>query len=339
MINKINLYIFNQILKSCFLIFFIFVAIAWLLQITRLFTLTNLIQIDILNIINLSFFLIPNLLSVILPFIIIFGILFCFIKLNNDKEIIAIFTLGLQLKPIKYSLIFFSTIVAILYIFLNFYISPKVYEIYKYKEFELRNTIDFNKMISTNFFKINKNTTLDFKKNDNFFEDFFINFIDTEENIIFAKKGNIRNENNNFIFQLTNGFKLSINDNINQIEKLEFKNYVLELSNDNDVKFSNYDRNSLTIFDDIKNKDYLNIAYKIFDILLCLTIVFVFYRNNIVNNNFSIKNNLYFIIFSIFLLLINQLIKNSGIIFEQYLIILFSLIIFSLTISMYRKYE
>ncbi|MFL2520426.1 MAG: LptF/LptG family permease [Alphaproteobacteria bacterium] len=339
MINKINFYIFSQIIKSCLLILFIFMSIAWLLQITRLFTLTNLIQIDILNIINLSFFLIPNLLSVILPFIIIFGILFCFIKLNNDKEIIAIFTLGLQLKPIKYSLIVFSTIVAILYIFLNFYISPKVYEIYKYKEFELRNTIDFNKMISTNFFKINKNTTLDFKKNDNSFEDVFINFIDTEENIIFAKKGNIRNENNNFIFQLTNGFKLSINDNINQIEKLEFKNYVLELSNDNDVKFSNYDRNSLTIFDDIKNKDYLNIAYKIFDILLCLMIVFIFYKNNIVNNNFSIKNNLYFIIFSILLLLINQLIKNSGIIFEQYLIILFSIIIFSLIISMYRKYE
>jgi len=339
MINKINLYIFSQIIKSCLLIFFIFISIAWLLQITRLFTLTNLIQIDILNIINLSFFLIPNLLSVILPFIIIFGILFCFIKLNNDKEIIAIFTLGLQMKPIKYSLIFFSTIIAIFYIFLNFYISPKIYEIYKFKEFELRNTIDFNKMISTNFFKINHNTTLDFKKNNDSFQDIFINFIDTEENIIFAKKGNIRNENNNFIFQLTNGFKLSINKNINQIEKLEFKNYVLELSNDTDAKFNNYDRNSLTIFDDIKNKDYLNIAFKIFDILLCLIIIFIFYRNNIVNNNFSIRNNLYFIIFSIFLLLTNQLIKNSGINFEQYLVILFSILIFSLIISIYRKYE
>ena len=339
MINKINLYIFSQIIKSCLLIFFIFISIAWLLQITRLFTLTNLIQIDILNIINLSFFLIPNLLSVILPFIIIFGILFCFIKLNNDKEIIAIFTLGLQMKPIKYSLIFFSTIIAIFYIFLNFYISPKIYEIYKFKEFELRNTIDFNKMISTNFFKINHNTTLDFKKNNDSFQDIFINFIDTEENIIFAKKGNIRNENNNFIFQLTNGFKLSINKNINQIEKLEFKNYVLELSNDTDAKFNNYDRNSLTIFDDIKNKDYLNIAFKIFDILLCLIIIFIFYRNNIVNNNFSIRNNLYFIIFSIFSLLTNQLIKNSGINFEQYLVILFSILIFSLIISIYRKYE
>ena len=339
MINKINLYIFSQIIKSCLLIFFIFISIAWLLQITRLFTLTNLIQIDVLNIINLSFFLIPNLLSVILPFIITFGILLCFIKLNNDREIIAIFTLGLELNPIKYSLLFFSTLIAIIYIFLNFYISPKVYEHYKFKEFELRNTIDFNKMISTNFFKINNNTTLDFKKNNSSFEDVFINFIDTEENIIFAKKGNIKNENNNFIFQLSNGFKLSISENVNQIEKLEFKNYVLELSNDIDAEFNNYDRNSLTIFDDIQNKDYLNIAYKIYDILLCLIIVFIFYKNNIVSNNFSIKNNLFFIIFSIFLLLINQLVKNSGINFEQYLIIIITIIFFSLIILIYRKYE
>ena len=219
MIKKINIYVFSQILKSCFLIFFIFISIAWLLQITRLFTLTNLVQIDILNIIYLSLFLIPNLLSIILPFIIIFGILLCFIKLNKDKELIAIFTLGLQLRPIKFSLILFSLLVAIIYISLNFYVSPKIYEIYKFKEFELRNTINFNKMIATNFFKINKNTTLDFKKNNNIFEDIFINFKDEDENIIFAKKGNIKNENNNFTFQLNDGFKLSINKDIDQIEK------------------------------------------------------------------------------------------------------------------------
>ena len=56
------------------LVFFIFLSISWLLQLTRLFTLTNLIQIDILNVIYLSLFLVPNLLTVIIPFIIIFGI-------------------------------------------------------------------------------------------------------------------------------------------------------------------------------------------------------------------------------------------------------------------------
>lgn len=339
MINKINLYIFYQILKSCFLIFFIFISIAWLLQITRLFTLTNLIQIDIFNIINLSLFLIPNLLSVILPFIIIFGILLCFIKLSKDKEIIAIFSLGLQLKPFKYSLLIFSFIITILYISLNFYISPKIYEIYKLKEFELRNTINFNKMISTNFFKINENTILDFKKNKNSFDNIFINLIEKEENIIFAKKGNIINNNNNFIFQLNDGFKLSINNENDQIEKLEFKNYVIELQNNNNTIFNNFDRNSQTIFDDLNNSDFLNISFKIFDIIICLLIVFIFYRNNILTNNLTVKNNLIYIIFSVILLLINQLLKNSNPNIEQYLIFSFIIIFASLFISIFRKYD
>ena len=339
MINKINRYIFNEIFKSCFLIFFIFISIAWLLQITRLFTLTNLIQIDIFNIINLSFFLIPNILAVILPFIIIFGILLCFIKLNKDKEIIAIFSLGLQLKPIKYSLLSFSIMLSVLYFCLNFYISPKVYEIYKLKEFELRNSINFNKMIATNFYKINEETTLDFIKKNNTFEDIFINLINNDENIIFAKKANIINENNNFVFQLTDGFKLSFNKNIEQIEKLEFKNYVIELKNDNNLIFNNYDRNTLTIFDDLKSKNFLNIAFKISDIFLCLLIVFIFYRNNILTNNLSVKNNLYYILFSITLLLINQLLKNSQINFEQYMICSTIIFFSSLVIFLIRKHD
>ncbi len=227
MINRINMYVFFNILKSCTLIFFIFISIAWLLQLTRLFTLTNLIQVDILNVIFLSFYLIPNLISVILPFIIIFGILLCFIKLQKDKEIIAIYSLGMQLKPIKFSLILFSLLLIIFYISLNFYFSPKIYEKYKVKEFDLRNTIDFNQMLTSNFLELNETTTLDFKKSNNIFKDIFISFFDKEENIIYAKEGYIYNEKNQFVFQLNEGFKLSIKDN--EIEKLKFANYLLKI--------------------------------------------------------------------------------------------------------------
>ena len=103
--KKINSYIFIQILKSCMLVFFIFLTIAWSLQLTRLLTITNFIQIDFINIIGLSFLLIPNLLTVIIPFIIIFGILLCFLKLNRDKELISIYSLGFEQKPLKYSLL------------------------------------------------------------------------------------------------------------------------------------------------------------------------------------------------------------------------------------------
>ena len=44
--NKINLYIFNQIVKSCTLVFFIFVSIAWLMQISRIFTMMSNLNIQ-----------------------------------------------------------------------------------------------------------------------------------------------------------------------------------------------------------------------------------------------------------------------------------------------------
>ena len=56
----------------------------------------------------------------------------------------------------------------------------------------------------------------------------FIRFNDVKENIVYAKKGNIYNENNKYKFQLSNGIKISV-DKDNQIEKLEFLNYILKI--------------------------------------------------------------------------------------------------------------
>ena len=61
--NKINLYIFNQIVKSCTLVFFIFTSIAWLLQITRLFSYLTSFNLGFNKILYLSLFIIPNLIK------------------------------------------------------------------------------------------------------------------------------------------------------------------------------------------------------------------------------------------------------------------------------------
>ena len=337
MLNKIDNYIFNQILKSFILIFFIFLSISWLLQLTRLLALTNLIQTDILNVIYLSLFLIPNLLTVIMPFIVLFGIMLCFMKLYKDKEIIAIYSLGLQLKPIRYSLLLFSFLILIFYISINFYISPKVYEKYKIKEFELRNTINFDKMVLSNFLKLDENTTLDFKKNENVFEDIFINFKDENENLIYARSGFIKSEKNKYIFQLNDGFKLSINKS-NQIEKLEFENYVFKIDNKKEIEFNNFDKNTFTIIDDLNAKNFLNIFYKLSDVLFMILIFYFFYKNNIVTLNFNIKNNIFFILTSILFLTSNQLLKNSEINTLNYLFSVFTLITSVNIIIYFRKY-
>ena len=86
--NKIDRYIFIEISKSCLFILFIFLSISWVLQFTRLVSLTNLIQVDIFTIFYLSIFIIPNLVTIILPIVIMFGLILSFLKLHRDKEII-----------------------------------------------------------------------------------------------------------------------------------------------------------------------------------------------------------------------------------------------------------
>ncbi len=333
---KINIYILQQIFKYFSLIFFIFLSISWLLQLTRLFTISNFIQIDILSILVLSIYLIPNILTIILPFILIFGILLCFMKLYKDKELLSIFSLGLELKPIKNSLTIFTIIILFIYGCLSFFVSPKVYEIYKQEEFQLRNTIDFDSMLFSNFLKINENTILDFKKKNNIYEDILISYDDTKENIIYAKKGFISNKDNNYIFQLSEGFKISIEEN-NHLEKLEFENYIFNVDNNSNINFKIDDKNTLTILDNFNNKDYKNLSFKLIDTIILLLIIYFFYENNIKKINFYILNNIYFTINCLFLIICNQILKNSEIYLSQYIFTIIIILASLLSIFIFKK--
>ncbi len=338
-IDRINTYLIIQIVKNFLLILFIFFSIAWVLQITRLITISNFLHIEIFAIIFLSLFLIPNLIAVIIPFILIFTLLLCFIRLNRDNELIAILSMGLGLKPFKTTLILFSTFLLLIFIFLNFYFAPKIYEIYKNKEYELRNTLDFNKMASSNFLNLNRTTILDFNKINNQYIDIFIIYEDDKENIVYAKEGNIFTKNNQYNFQLTNGFKISFDKN-EQIEKLEFLNYVLKIDNNNIRINKITDKNTFTIFDDYFSRNYLNISFKIIDVTLVLFIIFFFYTNNLRALNLKTSNNIYFSLISMSIIIINQILKNSEINIMNYTLSTFSILFFTLLISKIKnRYE
>jgi lipopolysaccharide export system permease protein len=306
--KKINLYVFIQIIKSCTLVFFIFVSIAWLLQISRLFSYLNNLQIDFVNVLFLSFFLIPNLINVTLPFIIIFGLIIAFIKFDKDKEIIAIFSLGLSIKEILKPFFLISIIAIFLYLFLNLFFSPYIYDKYKQKEFDLRNSINLNNINISNFIQLDENLILDFSKKEDVFEDVFIRFIGENENIVFAKKARIIKEPKKFIFNLSEGFKLSFMNN--KIEKLEFENYKLNFPLKNENKYNNYDKNALTLFNLIKYKDYKSMIERMFDTLILLTVIIFFYFNNIKDNKFSINHIFIYLFLSILIIIFQNIIKN-----------------------------
>ena len=306
--KKINLYVFIQIIKSCTLVFFIFISIAWLLQISRLFSYLSNLKIDFVNVLFLSFFLIPNLINVTLPFIIIFGLIIAFIKFDKDKEIIAIFSLGLSIKEILKPFFLISIITIFLYLFLNLFFSPYIYDKYKQKEFDLRNSINLDNINISNFIQLDENLILDFSKKEDVFEDVFIRFIGENENIVFAKKARIIKEPKKFIFNLSRGFKLSFMNN--KIEKLEFENYKLNFPLKNENNYNNYDKNTLTLFNLIKYKDFNSMIERMFDTLILLTVIIFFYFNNIKDNKFSINHIFIYLFLSILIIIFQNIIKN-----------------------------
>ena len=328
---KIHKYIFLEIAKGCFLIFFIFLSIAWLLQFTRLISLTSLIQVDIITILYLSIFLIPNLITVIMPFVIMFGLIVTFIKLHKDRELISVYTLGLNINSIIKPLIHFTIFILTILVIFSFYLSPKVYKNYKIKEHEIRNNINFEKIIISNFIEINKNTFLDFKKDDEKFKEVFIKYSDKKDNMIYANEAEILQNKDKFNFNLFNGFKITLVEK-NKIEKLEFDYYTLEIKNNSFEEYDNYDNNTFNIFDDYKNKNYVNIFYKITDSFILILIILFFYLNNIKVYRLNINSLLIYVSLSSFILIINQLLKNSEI--NLYLHIYF-IIIVSFLLSIY----
>ena len=185
----------------------------------------NNLSIEFFSILKLSTLLIPNLFNVTLPFILMFGLILAFIKLDRDKELISMFSLGISITEIKKSLYLIIIVLLIINITLNLFLSPYIYSKYKEQEYQLRNTIDFEKINISNFIELDANLVLDFKKDNKNFKDIFISYIKNGENIIYAKNGNIINAEEKIIFNLIEGYKLNIlNENI---EKLEFKNYKL----------------------------------------------------------------------------------------------------------------
>jgi len=320
--SKIDRYIFFEISKGSLLVFFIFLSISWILQFTRLISLTNLMQVDILTILYLSLFLIPNLITIIMPFAIMFGLIITFLKLHKDRELISLYSLGLSIKSISKSLIYFTLIILSLLIILNFYLSPEIYKNYKIKEYEIRNKVSFEKINISNFIKINNNTFLDFKNEGNNFKEVFIKFTEKNENLIYAKKADIEQNNDKFKFNLLNGFKITIIDK-NKIEKLEFDNYTLEIKNDSFREYKNFDKNTFNIYEDIKNKRYTNVIYKITDSFLFIFIIIFFYLVNIKRYLLKLNYILIYVSFSSYLIIINQILKNSN--FNIYIYIIFLL--------------
>ena len=163
-------------------------------------------------------------------------------------------------------------------------LSPNTYSVYKEKEYELRNSIEFNKINISNFIKFSDNLTIDFENDNQIFKNILINIKEDNEIFIYAKNGQIEQTQDKLIFNLNYGFKAEVEDN--KIETLKFDSYISEFPIERIDKYSEFDPNTLNVFELMKNKDGRSktISYhRIIDALIILSLCFYFYYNIIIN--------------------------------------------------------
>ena len=71
-----------------------------------------------------------------------------------------------------------------------------------------------------------------------------------------------------------------------------------------------FDQNTFNIFEDISNKNFLNIVHKSSDSFVLILIIMFFYYNNVKFCKFNISNIFTYVLFSSVVLILNQILKN-----------------------------
>ena len=306
--KKIEIYLLKQILKSFFLIFFIFIGISWLLQTTRLLNLIVVNKIPIFRVFVLSINIIPNTAVSILPIIIFLSIIFTCFKLNRDKELIAIYVLGSNRSEVMKPFIIFSIITFFLSLLLSLYISPHSYETFKKDEFDLRTNLDIENLGLNNFYDFNNEIIINFEKEEDTFTNLFIFQTSPKNNIILANKSEMDLDKNRLYLKLYDGFKAEIKETSNEI--LVYDKYNFDLNLDNNEIYNNSDINTHNINKLFKDRNFYIINQRIVDSFLLLALIFIITNHLLINLKFDLLNLSLMIIISILIIFFDNILGN-----------------------------
>ena len=340
--KKFEIYLLTQLLKSFFLIFFIFIGISWLLQASRLLNLVTLHKIAIEKVFLLSINIIPNIITNIVPFIILFGLLLTCIKLYKDKEIVAAYTLGISVRNIIKPIIIYSLSVFSISLVLSFIISPYYYDNFKKNEFNLRNNLDIENIGLNSFYNFGNEIVINFDKKNDEFINLMIFQTKPSQSITLANKAKMNLEDNKLNLELFDGFKTDIKEKSN--ETLQYEKYNLSLDLKKNEVYNNLDINTFglkKLFFEKNKQNLLIINQRLVDSLLLISIIFFLTQNILLRLQFNLFNIFLIAIIGIFIIFLDNILgnlssKNIFIIFLMYLNILIPIITLK-NLRIYKK--
>ena len=301
-------YIFRQITITTLSVTSSIFIMIWLIQSLRQINLVIENGASLRDFIILSFLPSPLWLMMIFPIGSLLSVIIMFQRMDADKETLVMRFAGMNALKIMKPVFVFCLLNVIFLLFLSFFVVPKSYNLFKSKQFELRNNISQILLREGVFLDLQPGLTIFVEKKFsryNLSEIFIFDTRDPKQEIdISAKEGSILFSYDGPILELTEGYRRVVDKNGKITSELSFSNYLMNIVNNKaNVPSRWLDSNEKSIFDLFKENDPTSFAdghYRICLPLLSLTlplvalILILYVRDHTKTLNFQIISSLIF---------------------------------------------
>lgn len=226
-------YVLRQLVISTFFITLILTFSIWLTQSLRFIDFVLLRGFPLTTFFKFIFFLIPDLLGILLPVATFIGAIYTYNKLYSDSELITLRASGLSNLQIIRPALLLSTIVIVILYAINFYFLPVSFQKFKAMEAEIRTKVGTHMIHPGEFIPV-KNVMLfvDRKNSDGSLEGILIQDDSNPEKkvTVMAERGVILDQETSLKVVLLNGTRQEFDLVQQKPSLLAFKQYTLDLS-------------------------------------------------------------------------------------------------------------
>jgi len=242
-------YIAKSILYPLVALSFVLTSLVWITQILKLLPLIDK-GIALSDFLSLVILFLPSLFFMISPLIAVIAVIYVYVKLKDDRQLIILKASGLSNFAIAKPALLIATIITLISYYISLHLMPLSYNKLKYSLSDFRENYVSNIVTERTFNQLSKYTTIyvDKKNPDGTLEGIilFDNKVPESHSVLFAKIGAIITNDGIPVFQLKDGFRQSFDDQQN-LTKLYFDDLLIEIKNNN-IEKNDRNKTSLELY-------------------------------------------------------------------------------------------
>lgn len=226
----INKYLTEKYLRIFLLVFVTLTILIWLTQIVSIIEFLAFKGLGFTRFISFSVLLIPEVVSMILPFVGIISSVVLALELVSKREVSVLKASGLSVKSICLPIQRVALLVLFFGLVMHFYILPKSYTQYETTKDNIRNSNLSFSLRKNSIMQISKEMVIYNAEDENGNNNLILYRVhEEEEEIVFAEKGDLLKFNEEILFNLENGGSYHRKKGDENFSVIGFKQFVSDL--------------------------------------------------------------------------------------------------------------